>query len=141
MRKTLWFMKRSPMKLRRNSMDIAVKTAMRPFSICWRCSRMTAYLEAIRSSMVSPVVGLLREPLFLRMAISEPGGMQVWIYDISRDTLTRLTFEGNANLDPVWTPDGKRIAFTSTKEGPLNIFSQQADGSGGLDPFPFELAT
>ena len=31
----------------------------------------------------------------------------------------------------VWTPDGKRIAFHSNKEGPVNLFWQLADGSGG----------
>jgi eukaryotic-like serine/threonine-protein kinase len=58
---------------------------------------------------------------------------QTWLYDVSRETLTRLTFEGNTNLNPVWTPDGKRIAFGSIKEGPGNIFWQLADGSGGLE--------
>jgi len=64
---------------------------------------------------------------------------QVWLYDLSRETLTRLTFEGNSNFLPVWTPDGKRIAFTSykerptNKEGPSNIYWQRADGSGGLE--------
>ena len=58
---------------------------------------------------------------------------QVWLYDLSRETLTRLTFEGNSNTGPVWTPDGKRIAFNSTKGGPGNIFWQLADGSGGLE--------
>jgi serine/threonine protein kinase/Tol biopolymer transport system component len=58
---------------------------------------------------------------------------QVWLYDLSRETLTRLTFEGNTNQTPAWTPDGKRIAFISNKEGPQNIFWQLADGSGGLE--------
>jgi Tol biopolymer transport system component len=60
---------------------------------------------------------------------------QVWLYDLSRETLTRLTFGGSQNSVPTWTPDGKRIAFQSNfnKEGPLNIFWQLADGSGGLE--------
>jgi eukaryotic-like serine/threonine-protein kinase len=58
---------------------------------------------------------------------------QVWLYDLSRNTLTRLTFEGNANQYPAWTPDGKRIAFRSNKAGPGNLFWQMADGSGGLE--------
>jgi Tol biopolymer transport system component len=58
---------------------------------------------------------------------------QVWLYDLSRDALTRLTFEGNFNNMPVWTPDGTRITFESNRAGPTNIFWQLADGSGGLE--------
>ena len=66
------------------------------------------------------------------MAIAEQE-TQIWLYDLSREALTRFTFEGNTNLIPVWTPDGKRIAFQSNKEGPPNLFWQLADGSGGLE--------
>ncbi len=58
---------------------------------------------------------------------------QTWLYDLSRETLTRFTFEGNYNPVSVWTPDGKRIAFESNREGPPNVFWQLADGSGGLE--------
>jgi serine/threonine protein kinase/Tol biopolymer transport system component len=58
---------------------------------------------------------------------------QVWQYDLSLEKLTRFTFEGTVNGYPAWTPDGKRIAFISNKEGPLNVFWQLADGSGGLE--------
>jgi eukaryotic-like serine/threonine-protein kinase len=66
------------------------------------------------------------------VAITEQDS-QVWLYDLSRQTLTRFTFEGTYNVIPVWTPDGKRIAFQSNKEGPNNIYWQLADGSGGLE--------
>jgi Tol biopolymer transport system component len=56
-----------------------------------------------------------------------------WIYDLSRETLTRFTFDGTLNLNTVWTPDGKRIVFQSNKDGPVNIYWQRADGSGGLE--------
>jgi eukaryotic-like serine/threonine-protein kinase len=58
---------------------------------------------------------------------------QAWLYDLSRDTLTPFTFEGSSSNAPIWSPDGKRIAFQSNKEGPPNIFWQLADGSGGLE--------
>jgi Tol biopolymer transport system component/predicted Ser/Thr protein kinase len=58
---------------------------------------------------------------------------QVWLYDLSRETLTRFTFEGNTNQTPAWSPDGKRIAFQSNKEGRQNLYWQLADGSGGLE--------
>jgi len=69
-----------------------------------------------------------------RVAVAIAGAdTQVWLYELARETLTRLTFEGNINYFPVWTSDGKRIAFLSNKEGPLNIFWKLADGSGGLE--------
>jgi len=54
---------------------------------------------------------------------------QVWLIDLSRETLTRLTFEGE-NGNPSWTPDGKRITFQSNE---TNLFWQLADGSGGRE--------
>jgi eukaryotic-like serine/threonine-protein kinase len=63
----------------------------------------------------------------------EESETNIWLYDLARDTLTRLTFQGSTNLLGAWTPDGKRIAFQSTKEGPGNLFWQMADGSGGLE--------
>jgi Tol biopolymer transport system component len=67
------------------------------------------------------------------VTIEEQQEDQVWLYDLSRETLTRLTFGGNLNNPGVWTPDSKRIAFASNKEGTQNIFWQPADGSGGLE--------
>jgi Tol biopolymer transport system component/predicted Ser/Thr protein kinase len=69
-----------------------------------------------------------------RVAVAiEEQETQIWLYDLSRETITRLTFEGNVNYNPVWTPDGKRIAFQSNKEGPTKLFWQLADGSGGFE--------
>ena len=52
---------------------------------------------------------------------------QVWVYDLARDTLTRLTFEGTSNVDPIWTPDGKKIVFKGAQN---RLFWLPADGSG-----------
>jgi serine/threonine-protein kinase len=64
------------------------------------------------------------------VGIDELGG-QVWIYDLSRDTLTRLTFEGTGSGTPFWSPDGRRVAFTSGAPG--SLFVQPADGSGSAE--------
>ena len=58
---------------------------------------------------------------------------QIWLYDLARETLTRLTFAGNANT-PIWTPDGKRVTFQLTEAGTAaNVFWQLADGSGSAE--------
>jgi serine/threonine protein kinase/Tol biopolymer transport system component len=58
---------------------------------------------------------------------------EIWLYNLSRDTLTRLTFQGSTNYNPVWTRDGKRIVFNSTSASDGGLFWQLADGSGGLE--------
>ena len=60
----------------------------------------------------------------------EEADSQIWVYDLGRDTLTRLTFEGSSNIDPVWTPDGKRIVY---KGAGNRLFWQPADGSAGAE--------
>ncbi len=66
-----------------------------------------------------------------RIAVDVVAGeqMQVWLYDISGDSLSPFTFTG-VNRHPVWTPDGTRIAFQSDREGPQQVFWKRADGSG-----------
>ncbi len=63
------------------------------------------------------------------VAIAEQGA-NIWLYDLARETLTRLTFGGGSSNTPIWTPDGKRIAFNSSLGGPVQVFWQLADGSG-----------
>jgi eukaryotic-like serine/threonine-protein kinase len=66
-----------------------------------------------------------------RVAVNiEEVDSQIWLYDLDRETLTRLTFEGGASIDPVWTPDGKRIVF---KGADNRLFWQLADGSTGAE--------
>jgi serine/threonine-protein kinase len=42
---------------------------------------------------------------------------KVWIYDLGRETMTRLTFGSEAQCCPVWSPDGEYVAFGSFAAG------------------------
>ncbi len=58
----------------------------------------------------------------------------IWIWDSVRKTLTRLTFDKANDLQSIWTPDGKRIVFASTREGPLqSLYWKAADGTGVIE--------
>ncbi len=61
------------------------------------------------------------------------GDSQVWVYEMERGILTPLTSEGQ-NFWPVWSPDGKRLAFPSMRSGgAVNLFWKAADGSGSAE--------
>jgi len=54
----------------------------------------------------------------------------IWIWDIARRTMNRLTFEKGHDVQSIWSPDGKKIAFASTRDGALNLYWKAADGTG-----------
>ena len=61
----------------------------------------------------------------LRLAITiDPRPSQIWVYDILRQSRIALATEG-PNLMPLWTPDGRRIAYASGL--PPDIFWRTAD--------------
>ena len=56
--------------------------------------------------------------------------LDIWLLDLSRSTLTRVTSEAGLENYPVWAPDGRQLFFSSDRAGGRNIFAQAADGTG-----------
>ena len=54
----------------------------------------------------------------------------IHVFDIPRGSLTRFTYEGGDEQNPVWTPDGKRLAYASQRGGTPAMYWKQADGNG-----------
>jgi Tol biopolymer transport system component len=70
----------------------------------------------------------------LAMGIFDGRQGDVWVYDWPRDAATRLTFDATDNQSPIWTPDGRRIVFTSRRADntTLNMYWQRVDGGGDV---------
>ncbi len=59
-----------------------------------------------------------------------------YVYDFARSVLTKMTTDGQSH-DPVWMPDGKRLAFRSWVAGGMTMWMMPADRSASpvrLDP-------
>jgi Tol biopolymer transport system component len=52
-----------------------------------------------------------------------------WVYSIDRGILSRLSFDGNDHL-PIWSPDGRQVAFASDRAGAPNLYLVDVDGAG-----------
>ena len=67
-----------------------------------------------------------------RVAVAMGGVMDrdIWILDVARGASTRFTFDPARDDAPAWSPDGKNIAFSSNRDGQLDIYTKPADGSG-----------
>jgi eukaryotic-like serine/threonine-protein kinase len=67
--------------------------------------------------------------LALTVRLPDP---DIWIYDMERGALRRITFAPGEDELPVWSPDGKRVAFSSN--GRQQAFMIAVDGSGQEEP-------
>jgi len=60
----------------------------------------------------------------------------LWLATLAEGTFSRFTF-GTTAMDPAWTNDGKRVAFSRFESGPgsnFDVYWQPADGSGNAEP-------
>jgi len=61
-------------------------------------------------------------------------GNDIWIWSLERRVLTRLTSGPTLDMAPVWTPDGRRIIWTSTRDNANpRLYWQAADGTGSAE--------
>ena len=54
---------------------------------------------------------------------------ELWIYDTERNSRSQFTFGDSASATPVWSPDGKEIAFASDRNGHADLYIKSVVGS------------
>jgi Tol biopolymer transport system component len=66
-----------------------------------------------------------------RLAVTVVGseGEQIWVKEMPRGPLSRLTFGSSSSYRPAWSPDGRRIYYSRSSPTGRAIWSQRADGS------------
>jgi serine/threonine-protein kinase len=62
----------------------------------------------------------------------------IWVFDLAKDTLTRLTFGPAYESHPIWTPDNKYLIFSAGPSPPspeyrADIVRKAADGTGTVE--------
>jgi eukaryotic-like serine/threonine-protein kinase len=55
---------------------------------------------------------------------------EIWIYEVPRGVSTRFTFGPGSSNAPVWSPDGKWIAYATLQNGHLSIYRKLSSGMG-----------
>ena len=107
-----------------------------PASASSRLSRLVTIDDKASVGVLNPAPGAYAWPRIapdsrrIAYAAEEGKTVNIWIYDLDgRSAARRLTFGGN-NRFPVWSADGRYVAFQSDRGGDLGVFRQPADVSG-----------
>jgi len=59
----------------------------------------------------------------------QSGNEDLWIHDQTRNTSSRFTFDPGDEISPVWSPDGSRIVFSSSRSGDYQVWEKPANGA------------
>jgi serine/threonine protein kinase len=59
------------------------------------------------------------------------GRHTIWTLDLARQTISRLVADAAGAHQPVWSPDGRRVAFVSHRANIGDVYWTRADGGGG----------
>ena len=83
----------------------------------------------------APYFGLALSPDERRAAVAlgtgSPQNVDIWLIDIARNIRSRLTVDPGQDVSPVWSPDGTRIAFQSSRlQQPVAIRQTQSNATG-----------
>jgi len=67
--------------------------------------------------------------------VQEAGGAapnpDVWMWTFDQKLMTKLTFDKERDMYPIWSPDGRRIVFVSNRvDGIAQIYRRDASGAG-----------
>ncbi len=65
---------------------------------------------------------------------SSMNNMQIWVGDLSRGVRTRLTNGPSENANPVWSPDGNRIAFRTDRKHQGDVYVKASSGVSDEEP-------
>ena len=62
--------------------------------------------------------------------IMDPANMDAWSVDVERSTLSRMTTHAASEGGMLWTPEGERVVFWSSRDQQRQVYSRSADGTG-----------
>jgi serine/threonine-protein kinase len=93
-----------------------------------RSGRVSGSIGRPQQQMDSPA--LSPDGRFVAFSAFSQGNEDIWVYDLARETATRLTFDPERDTWPVWSPDGRLVAFSSDRSGGGDLYVKAADGRG-----------
>ena len=107
-----------------------MKRAVRYFLFAMTLIVCSLPLEAARRRAIEPGKVAVTWPSMLAFVSDRDGNSEIYLANADGTSVRRLTNHAGADVEPAWSPDGKRIAFVSDRGGlGPDIYIMDADGS------------
>jgi Tol biopolymer transport system component len=63
-------------------------------------------------------------------AAFDGSSVHIWLFEFARGAKSRLTSEQGLHTSPVWSPDGGRVAYSSSVRGHYDLYVKSSEGTG-----------
>ena len=105
-------------------------------------TRLTLFDRRGRETQALTDAGAYRQPRFspdgarivAEKASLVDSNVDLWIYDVARQSAVKLTSGDAPDVNPVWSPDGKRVVFSSKRDSTYQLFTKIVDGTEAEQP-------
>ncbi|HEY9401974.1 MAG TPA: hypothetical protein VIQ24_04735, partial [Pyrinomonadaceae bacterium] len=89
-----------------------------------------SHVPTLHATRVTPAATAAQGKIAFSRSNNRFGSSDIYVMKPDDSIATRLTADAAENEEPAWSPDGKQIAFTSTRDGNYEVYVMNADGSG-----------
>ena len=101
-------------------------------------TRLVLYDRRGREIQPLTEIGTFRHPRFspdsrrivVERSDTDDANMDLWVYDVQGQGAIRLTRSPAQDVTPAWSPDGRRVAFSSRRGPVFDVFQKTVDGVG-----------
>jgi eukaryotic-like serine/threonine-protein kinase len=93
-------------------------------------SREGRALETVKASGEISEFSLSPDERHLAMPRFDARAADIWLIDMGRGAVSRFTSDPTTEWFPVWSPDGSRIVWASSREGIYHLYQKAANLSG-----------
>jgi Tol biopolymer transport system component len=103
-----------------------------PQEMIWidRTGTVMGRVGSVQNSLFYPELSPDDRSIAVSARDGEPNDRDIWVHDVATGAKRQVTSAKGNDNQPAWSPDGKKIAFTSSRSGNYHLMVKPLDPEG-----------